>query len=653
MAGSAGMEGPLAMPGYHTFFEIPPSASPGTYRIRGTARELTKRALVFATYTSSSAVRTAITGGQNSGRQGSAMGLSGMVFDGSKPLVGATAKVRIVNVEDPNGRAESLELAPLAGNEGIYVGGWKPAAAGTYAISMRTTGLSASGVPYARFAATEVRVEPARAAIQEITDSAVDDGGDGIPDRVVLECRVEAEVAGAYRLQMMLQASNRATLPLRVTTTLAKGATRVAVPVALESLAKLGVDGPYAIREVLLVYLGEREQPIADDRGDMGTTGAYPAGEMAGTPKAGVTAAPLSLGFGDVGVGTVKELAVTLTNAGGYPFTATQMRVSNAAFRIASAGPPIAVPGRGQAEVVVRFAPVAAGVQTGELLVAGLRIPMSGNGVGAAAGPRMEVSPAALRFGTVAVGQTRELGLTVRNTGNATLALSRVASTNVRFSVTPAPPVLIPAGGQQVMTVRFAPAEAGAQTGAVQFTSNETGRPAVEVTVEGTGTGTGGPQATVLQVDDGTAETSYGVAAGRDGYYVNRLTPATYPATLRRIQIFHPNDGPGVGSAFQLIAAVNTGGSGGLVAVTPRTAAARVTATGRFVEYDIEPITIPSGEFLAGFSVRGDGVLKPAAMDTSNYRERSFVSTNGVAFTVVDQVAGAPRGNFLVRGVIE
>jgi hypothetical protein len=96
------------------------------------------------------------------------------------------------------------------------------------------------------------------------------------------------------------------------------------------------------------------------------------------------------------------------------------------------------------------------------------------------------VDPTDLNFGNVSVGQTRELTLTVKNTGGDTLNVSPIGSDNPRFSTVPPNfSFSVLAGGQQTVTVRFAPAFAGAQTGTLTINSNDPDEPTRTVRVQG------------------------------------------------------------------------------------------------------------------------------------------------------------------------
>ncbi len=102
--------------------------------------------------------------------------------------------------------------------------------------------------------------------------------------------------------------------------------------------------------------------------------------------------------------------------------------------------------------------------------------------------PDIDVQPTALDFGTVTVGSTADRTLTVRNVGSAPLTVTRMTLDNPRFTiVSPATPFTVNAGGQQTVTVRFAPTSAGPQSGTLRIESNDPDEATVSVSVTGQG----------------------------------------------------------------------------------------------------------------------------------------------------------------------
>ncbi|MBI4661234.1 MAG: right-handed parallel beta-helix repeat-containing protein [Verrucomicrobia bacterium] len=123
----------------------------------------------------------------------------------------------------------------------------------------------------------------------------------------------------------------------------------------------------------------------------------------------------------------------------------------------------------------------------------------------AAAAPVVALFPVSLDYGSVAVGQTKDLALAIRNSGTATLTVSSITSDDSRFTViSPATPFNLAGGTEQVVLVRFAPAIAGLQSGRLSVNSNDPAQAKVTVTVSGTGTAAPStpPKLTVVHGDN-------------------------------------------------------------------------------------------------------------------------------------------------------
>ncbi len=141
-----------------------------------------------------------------------------------------------------------------------------------------------------------------------------------------------------------------------------------------------------------------------------------------------------------------------------------------------------------------------------------------------------------------------------------------------------------------------------------------------------------------LAIDDGSVESASSFGSG--AYYVNRLTPGTYPATLRQISIFwHPFQMFPGGTAINVVVGANTGGTANIDGTSFQTFAATAGATQPgFTTYNLpNPITITAGDFVVGFQVPTQpGGSFPIATDTSSApASRSYVSGNGTTFTTI------------------
>ena len=95
--------------------------------------------------------------------------------------------------------------------------------------------------------------------------------------------------------------------------------------------------------------------------------------------------------------------------------------------------------------------------------------------------PAIQVTPASLSFGSVNVGSTGDLTVTVRNSGGGTLTGS--ASTAAPFSVVGTASYALAANQTATITVRFSPTASGAASGALALT----GAAGASLSLSGTG----------------------------------------------------------------------------------------------------------------------------------------------------------------------
>lgn len=140
-----------------------------------------------------------------------------------------------------------------------------------------------------------------------------------------------------------------------------------------------------------------------------------------------------------------------------------------------------------------------------------------------------------------------------------------------------------------------------------------------------------------LFVDDGTMETAFNVSSSGMSYYVNRLTPTAYPATLTKVVIFFQNFSfsPTSGTQIDILSGVNPS-SGTTIDNTVFTfTPTSVQGGNSFNVYNVPPITITSGDFIVGFRIPYVSGIFPAAIDTTpTVKNRSYYSSNGTAFTL-------------------
>jgi hypothetical protein len=281
-----------------------------------------------------------------------------------------------------------------------------------------------------------------------------------------------------------------------------------------------------------------------------------------------------------------------------------------------------------------------------------------GNGSGSPAGG-VTASPQSLDFGTVTVGQTsvaKTVALT--NTGSAPVIVNLV--TSAPFAVSPASLTLAANGGTGIASITYTPSVAGSSGSALYVFINgqSTSTPAVQVPLTGmstAGSGSGG-QSNVLKVDGGQFDSEVGYPNGTaTAYFVNRLTPSSYPATINNVQIYFSTrpDGLPRNTPITVISATNPSGSPLLSLATTDQVPATITALDQFISITVPSRTITSGDFVVGFMVQNPPGIFPADEDQITPSQgRSYTSNNGVTYGLIDAISPNVAGNLGIRAVV-
>jgi len=389
--------------------------------------------------------------------------------------------------------------------------------------------------------------------------------------------------------------------------------------------------------------------------GQRSDDGAFVAMDLAddsgaATPTLGVS--PAALDFGDVALGTTRDLSVTVRNDG-EGILSGSATTTGAPFTLAT-GSPFRVEAGRSATVTVRYTAADPITQSGTLSITSnggsAAVPLRGSGAGTPA-PELSVTPAAVDLGDVTVGLAREAPLTLRNAGSAPLRVSSLSFSNPRFSAGISTALTLDAGAAYTLAIRFEPTVAANETGDLTIVSNDPRRPTLTVPLAGRGVA--GPTSDVeLTTDDGSLET--GVA--EDGLIVlNRLTPPRYPATLKRIRIFFfpfPGYLDPTSATVQLVVMPEPSGAGRPVGALSYAAPVQLPTIppgGTFVDFPVaNGATIPSGDLYVGFAASDPAAGVVFAADTSGPPQRRafFSNDSGESFQ-------GPLGpNIMIRAVV-
>jgi hypothetical protein len=207
---------------------------------------------------------------------------------------------------------------------------------------------------------------------------------------------------------------------------------------------------------------------VGSGRVYVGTGDGKVLGYGAGT--ASVTGAALD--FGTVAVGQQKTLTATIKANQNLTIPAGGLTSSNGVYTLGTPTPglPATLAANATLTVPVTFKPTAAGSVSGALNIAiqgggGGAVPLTG--VGQVNAAQLNVTPVTLSFGGVVIGQTKQLTVTIQNTGTQTLTFNAPTLPSAPYSATglPAAGATLAAGAQVIATVTFAPTAAGTYNG--------------------------------------------------------------------------------------------------------------------------------------------------------------------------------------------
>ncbi|HVT44680.1 MAG TPA: choice-of-anchor D domain-containing protein [Thermoanaerobaculia bacterium] len=383
----------------------------------------------------------------------------------------------------------------------------------------------------------------------------------------------------------------------------------------------------------------------------------------------GIEVTTTAITFGVISTGTSADRAITIRNTGSAAVTVQSIRGSTPVFSLVSPAAPFTIAPGATQTATVRFSPTAAGDFTTDLIVtsddqARPQIMVYATAIAIRPlSPDIDIAPHGLNFGAVTPGANRTMSFALRNQGSAPLNVNAISITSPQFSVvSPSPPFSVEAGAEQDVVLRFAPSATGVQTATLTVANNDTTAPAVVIRLRGEG-GAGSADA-ILSTDDGSLETA---VAGNGVIVVNRLTPASYPATLKTIRLFlyqFPNQPNPTGAQIQLIAFAGAPGTnqppiGPQVLFVQTVSVPAVTTAGAFFDFPVSgSATINGGDFYVGYrSPNPSAGVVYAADSNGPQQQRGFFSTDG-GVTYQGPLVAAPSSggqipvNILIRAVI-
>jgi Putative Ig domain/Abnormal spindle-like microcephaly-assoc'd, ASPM-SPD-2-Hydin len=320
---------------------------------------------------------------------------------------------------------------------------------------------------------------------------------------------------------------------------------------------------------------------------------------------------PGSFNFGNVQVGSSSTQAITLTNSGNAAITIGSVAPSGAGFSATgmSAGQSIAAGATATFSAV--FAPSAAGAASGTVTIAStatnspLVIALSGTGIQAA----LTASPSSINFGSILVGSTASVNVTLTNSGTASLSISGASAGGTGFSMSALSAQTLAPGATATFTATFAPTTAGGATGSISIASTAPGSP-LAIALSGGGTATQ-PQLSIAPSSVAFGNVNVGsnatqtVTLTNTGNATLNITAATSGGAGYTMNLQPTSIGAGANTTFTVTFTPSAGGSAsGNISITSNAPASPATialsGTGIQAQVAATPSSVAFGTVTVG-----------------------------------------------------
>jgi hypothetical protein len=210
-----------------------------------------------------------------------------------------------------------------------------------------------------------------------------------------------------------------------------------------------------------------------------------------------LVANPGSVAFGNVSVGSSSPQTITLKNNGNTSATISAISATGTGFSATGLSIPLTLAANQSTSFTAQFAPTTVGAVAGSVLITSTAsnpttsIALGGTGVQG----NLTANPTSINFGSLLVGDSASVSVTLRNSGTASVAISQGSATGTGFSISGLAAQTLTAGQSTSFTAKFSPTTAGSATGSVSVVSNAPASPLV-IALSGSGTASQ-PQLTI------------------------------------------------------------------------------------------------------------------------------------------------------------
>jgi hypothetical protein len=245
---------------------------------------------------------------------------------------------------------------------------------------------------------------------------------------------------------------------------------------------------------------------------------------------------PRSLWFGKVVVGQPQNQPATLTNNGSSSVTVTEVGVNNPAFAVNGLNLPVTIAAGQNVNFTITFTPATTGNVNGVVTFTSnasnrtLNVGVGGKGVNDWA---LQANPTSLAFGSVLVGSSSTLPMTILNAGSTAETINIGQVGGLGYSVSGVKlPLTLEAGQSFTFSVTFAPTVVGPSAGTIVATSPLS--PTLTIPLSGTG-------ATAGQLTVSPATMNFGsVNVGQNSSQGGQLTAGTSTVIVSSATMSNP-----------------------------------------------------------------------------------------------------------------
>lgn len=209
------------------------------------------------------------------------------------------------------------------------------------------------------------------------------------------------------------------------------------------------------------------------------------------TLRGKLAATPSPVNFVSVPIGLTNTQTISLVNTGNANVQVFSASIVGAEFKLLDLSTPLTISPGHSARFDISFKPLSASAFSGMATIysnasnSPLKISMSG--AGASTTVLLGVNPATLSFGNVTVGSSNTKNVSVTNSGNVSLTISKVTVPSSSFATSGVAAGLILAPSQTAtLKITFSPLSVATSSGSISIYDTASGNP-VKVAVSGAG----------------------------------------------------------------------------------------------------------------------------------------------------------------------